>query len=190
LTLYFASSRPGGSGDFDIYVTTRRTTDAPWEDPVNLGPTVNSSAYDNHPSISADGLTLYFDSRRTDANGRWGLGDLYVTRRASLDDGWGPPEILAVNTNGREYSPDISRDNRTLYYDSPLAGRDLWAVKRASAKDDWVQGVNMGEPFNTAAVDTDPSISVRGSLLYFVSARPGGHGGFDIWLMPTRTKRK
>ncbi len=31
--------------------------------PTNLEPTVNSSAVETEPSISADGLTLYFASR-------------------------------------------------------------------------------------------------------------------------------
>ncbi|HUU16332.1 MAG TPA: hypothetical protein VMW72_04215 [Sedimentisphaerales bacterium] len=36
----------------------------PWGTPVNLGPIVNTSDYDKIPNISADGLTLYFDSNR------------------------------------------------------------------------------------------------------------------------------
>ena len=43
LTLYFSSSRPGGLGEADLYVTTRESTDDPWEPPQNLGPNVNSS---------------------------------------------------------------------------------------------------------------------------------------------------
>jgi Tol biopolymer transport system component len=188
LTLYFASDRPGGSGDFDIWVTTRKTVNGAWGEPVNLGPTVNSGYYDNHPSISTDGLTLYFDSRRPRANGVYALNDIYMTHRASLKDPWGKPELLAISTPGYDYSPDISRDDLTLYYDSPGAGRDLWVTKRASPKDAWGKGVSLGPPFNTRGIDTDPSISADGSLLYFVSDRAVGHGGFDIWLMPIGKK--
>ena len=190
LTLYFASNRPGGSGDFDIWMTTRTTAEGPWTEPVNLGPIVNSSAYDNHPSISSDGLTLYFDSRRPNDQGQQGINDIYRCRRATIDDPWGAPEALAINTNGIEYSPDISSDNRTLYYDSPLAGRDLWISKRSTASEDWERGVNMGSPFNTRGIDTDPSISANAPLLYFVSNRPGGEGGFDIWMMYSMPKKK
>src|SRR2546427_6657225 len=35
-----------------------------WSAPVNLGPVVNSSSNDQHPSISKDGLSLYFVSNR------------------------------------------------------------------------------------------------------------------------------
>jgi Tol biopolymer transport system component len=56
LSLYFASTRPGGYGGLDIWVTTRATKADPWGTPMNLGPPVNSSADDYAPSISADGL--------------------------------------------------------------------------------------------------------------------------------------
>lgn len=186
LTLYFASDRPGGSGDFDLWVATRRTSKDPWGEPVNLGPAVNSEYYDNHPSISADGLTLYFDSRRPGVSSEPGYNDIYMTRRATVNDAWGKPELLAVNTEGLEYSPDIARDGLTLYYDSPLAGRDIWVTRRATPNEAWKKGVPLGPPFNTPGIDTDPSISANSSLLYFVSNRPGGYGGFDIWVMDTK----
>ena len=44
LSLYFISSRPGGVGGRDIWVTTRTTTDENWGEPVNLGPTINTPA--------------------------------------------------------------------------------------------------------------------------------------------------
>jgi regulation of enolase protein 1 (concanavalin A-like superfamily) len=185
LTLYFASDRPGGSGDFDLWVTTRTSTDDPWGEPVNLGPTVNSRYYDNHPSISADGLTLYFDSRRPGIPGHSGHNDIYMVKRAAVNDAWGEPEPLAVNTEEHEYSPDITPDGLTLYYDSFLAGRDLWVSKRATQDAAWEKGLPLDAPFNTPGIDTDPSISVNSSLLYFVSDRPEGYGAFDIWVIDT-----
>lgn len=188
LTLYFASNRPGGSGDFDLWVTTRKTTKDPWGQPVNLGPAVNGPYDDKHPSISADGLTLYFDSRRPDDFDLIGSTDIYVTRRDSVNGDWSTPEPLwAINTpEDDECSPDISSDGLTLYYDSPLAGRDLWVTKRADPNAFWEQPLHLGVPFNTEGLDTDPSIAADGSLLYFVSDRAGAQGGFDIWMMPMK----
>jgi hypothetical protein len=59
LELYFASNRPGGYGDFDIWVSKRANIEDPWGPPVNLGPGINSSAYDYPSNVSPDGLTLY-----------------------------------------------------------------------------------------------------------------------------------
>jgi Tol biopolymer transport system component len=67
LMLFFHSSRTGGYGDHDIWVARRKTPDDPWEEPVNLGPPVNTSLGDGGPAISADGKTLYFFSGGTSA---------------------------------------------------------------------------------------------------------------------------
>jgi len=75
------SGRVGGIGSQDIWVSTRATTLDPWSTPVNLGPTVNSTAFDGAPAVSFDGTTLYFFSERA---GGFGKRDLYVTTRTRL----------------------------------------------------------------------------------------------------------
>jgi hypothetical protein len=62
---------------------TRATTADLWSAPVNLGPTVNSTAFDGAPALSFDGTTLYFFSDRPDG---FGANDLYVTTRTRLKD--------------------------------------------------------------------------------------------------------
>jgi OOP family OmpA-OmpF porin len=55
LQLYFAVwSRPDGFGSGDIYMAERETIDSPWQEPVNLGPNVNSPGGELEPSISGD----------------------------------------------------------------------------------------------------------------------------------------
>lgn len=56
--LIFASSRPGGLGEGDLYVTFRRGNE--WTTPRSLGPTVNSPEWDYAQSVSRDGRTMYF----------------------------------------------------------------------------------------------------------------------------------
>jgi hypothetical protein len=117
LSLYFGSNRPGGpggSGDYDIWVSTRATTADPWSEPVNLGLTVNSTSVDECPSISADSRVLFFDSDRT---GRW---ELRMTTRASKDDDWGPTINLGPNINrfSGQWDPEVSPDGSTLYFET------------------------------------------------------------------------
>lgn len=69
-TIYFASEVPGGYGGTDIYKADLK--DGEISNPVNLGPTVNTSGDDSFPHISDDG-TLFFSS-----NGHLGLGGLDV----------------------------------------------------------------------------------------------------------------
>ncbi len=76
------TGRVGGIGSQDIWVSTRATTLDPWSTPVNLGPTVNSTAFDGAPALSFDGTTLYFFSERV---GGVGKRDLYVTTRQRIN---------------------------------------------------------------------------------------------------------
>ena len=134
LELYFSGydeegARPGGYGHSDLWVSKRPTRDDPWTEPFNLGSLVNSAFLDGRPSISPDGLLLFFDSERP---GGFGSLDLYVTRRATLSDSWGEPINLGppINTEVDEECARISADGSTLYWDSDrqggYGGNDLW----------------------------------------------------------------
>lgn len=192
LTLYFNSYRPGGYGDIDIWVAMRDTTEDDWGTPVNLGPSVNSSALEAMPSISTDGLTLYFN----DAGGRGGFGgaDLYVTTRDTIDADWGAPVNLGptVNTWADEISPCISADGLQLYFSGYIRPEytrpggygiaDLWVTTRPTKDDPWEEPVNLGPTVNTSANDGAPSISADGRTLFFLSDRLGGYGHYDLWM--------
>jgi hypothetical protein len=69
--------RPGGHGRSDMYMTRRKSTADPWEEPVNLGPDMNTSSYDSVPCISPDGSVLYFTSSRPDSSTVPGNTDIW-----------------------------------------------------------------------------------------------------------------
>ncbi|MBC8468441.1 MAG: PD40 domain-containing protein [Planctomycetes bacterium] len=114
LSLYFSSSRTGGEGNRDLYVTTRLTKNDAWSTPVNLGPIINSSSNDIAPSITPDGLTLLFSSKRPGKYSNY--YDLWMTRRRTASDPWGEPINLGpiINTDDLDFA-DISPDGQTLY---------------------------------------------------------------------------
>ncbi|GAH14577.1 unnamed protein product, partial [marine sediment metagenome] len=194
LSLYFNSYRPGGFGNADIWVTTRKTKADPWGTPVNLGPTVNSSANETSPDISADGLSLYFGSDRP---GGYGDRDLWVTTRNSTSDLWGTPVNLGptVNSSACEHNPSVSADGLSLYFSEheDVRGRpgglgraDIWVTTRKSKDDPWGTPVNLGPTVNTSVADACPSISMDGLSLYFTSRR--GYGYDDIWVTTRKSK--
>lgn len=76
LTIYFRSDRPGGPGQFDIYVATRAMATMTFGTPV-LVPNVNSAADDGPSYLSSDGCRLYLSSDRNGDN------DIFVATRGS-----------------------------------------------------------------------------------------------------------
>ena len=193
LSLFLTSNRSGGFGSDDIWVTTRAKINDPWSEPVNLGPTVNSSDAEGFPSLSADGLALYFSANNR-PGGQWG-SDLWMTTRATKSDFWQNPVNLGspVNTAGREFTQSISADGLSLYFGSERSGGsgsdDIWMTTRATIHDPWSEPVNLGPIVNSSSRECGPSISSDGSTLFFESDRPGGHSFYkDIWMTTRATK--
>ena len=81
LEMFLGSDRTGTIGSVDLWVTTRRSTRAPWSAPVNLGPVVNTTFTDGRPALSFDATRLYFQSLRP---GGLGTFDLYRITRQRL----------------------------------------------------------------------------------------------------------
>ncbi len=136
-----------------------------WSEPVNLGPVVNSEFNDQHPAISADGLSLYISSDRP---GGFGKLDIYVSQRASLEDDWGPPQNLGpiINTEFPDQNsvPTFSADGHRMYFCSSRPGGfgldDIWVSFREDTTDDfaWQPPTNLGSGVNTEKAECGPTI--------------------------------
>lgn len=113
--LYFASSRKGGFGEEDIYVS--RWSHQNYLIPENVGATVNSNRSEYDPSISCDEELLVFTSPNRDDS--FGMGDLYVAKRSNGND-WLPIIHLGknVNTSTREYCAYFSPDSKYFFFSS------------------------------------------------------------------------
>ncbi len=194
LSLYFSdgvfhnvSPRPGGLGGGDLWVATRSTKNSPWFPPENLGPIVNSSAFEGGPSLSGDGLSLFFSSNRFGGSGSF---DLWGTTRPNPDAAWGTPVNLGpqVNSPSGDVQPSISADGLILFFQSERAGRpDLWYATRRSVTDEF----GPASPFDidplghASQADIMPDITYDGSNIMFTSFnRTGGLGGWDLWQIP------
>jgi hypothetical protein len=78
--LYFASDRPARQGEapnLDLYRARWRGDH--FEEAVNLGPTLNTSAHETEPALSPEGYTLVFSSDRD------GHDRLYLSRVEEVD---------------------------------------------------------------------------------------------------------
>ena len=177
---------PGGIGSTDTWMMTRENKEAAWSAPVNIGRPVNYTGGDICPTMSVDGLSLYFASGA--ARGGSGFYDLWVATRTTTDDDWGEPVNLGpiVNSSATDISPSLSADGLTLFFCRTFTGQDfdLWMTMRATKDDAWGPPVKLAAPVNTSDAESFPSISADGSTLYFCSDRAGGSGQNDIWQVP------
>lgn len=147
--------------------------------PVNMGKEINSSYRDYFPSITADGEKLIF-SRNVDGN-----EDFYISEKQS--DKWTNPRQLSNKINTEKYNEgaqSISPDGKYLFFTGcnrpdGLGRCDIYVSHRQGVS--WGTPFNLGSPINTQYWESQPAISPDGSTLYFVSNRPGGIGGYDIW---------
>lgn len=144
-TLYFSSSRPGGYGGKDLYISRRRP-DGSWSLAENMGPTINTAADELAPYIHADNQTLYFTSG---GHPGYGGSDIYLTRRQA-GGSWGTPENLGypINTIDDDGSLIVAADGSKAYFASfrtdSRGGLDLYTFllpTYARARTTrWVQG--------------------------------------------------
>lgn len=106
-----------------------------------------------------------------------------VARETPRDILWQPPARLsdALNTGEQDYEPRLSWDGLTLYFVRGKAGEnaDLYASKRTP--EGWTEPAPLVE-INGQHDELGPEPSPDGRSLYFYSDRPGGHGGYDIWV--------
>jgi hypothetical protein len=142
-------------------------------EPVNLGPTVNSSASDLCPWVSSDGLELYLVSNRP---GSLGAEDLWVATRPSTSEPWGEPVNLGpvVNTESKDSGPCLSGDGLELYFCSNrpggYGGFDIWATTRATKDDPWGEPMNLGPTVNSERdYEVPGSFSADGLELYMIT---------------------
>jgi OOP family OmpA-OmpF porin len=171
LSMYFHVS-PTGNSDTEIYQSTRSSASAPWGQPINIGPLVNSPYRDRHPSISPDGLTLYFVSNRD--NPSQSQLDIYVAQRHSQTDPFGDPVRLGsqVNTTFNEGGVEVSANGLLLFFhsdrDAPSTGQDIFYSQRSSIDEPWGAAQKLGPTVNSANMAEGlPSISGDGKYLYY-----------------------
>ncbi len=131
-TLFFTSDRPGGQGGMDIYMS-KKDASGKWQDPVNLGPLVNSELDEEGPFISSDGRTLYFSS-----NGHPGIGgfDIFFSDYDEEGGVWLEPHNIGypINTADDDIFFVFNADGLNAYFSSAredsYGNKDIYVLKR------------------------------------------------------------
>jgi hypothetical protein len=164
LTLHYVTARAGALGGKDLYVATRASRSDPWSGPVHL-PTPSTTGDEAGPSVSEDGLALYFGS---DLGGN---DHIRAATRANPTDAWGASApIPELDTAGYDGEPWINATRTFVVFSSDrpggAGGQDLWAARRASPNDPWDPPTRLAE-LCTAGNDTDPWLSPDERVIVF-----------------------
>jgi len=157
-----------------------------WGDPVKVK-IGTDSLMAAHPSVSADGNTLYFVSDRM---GGYGGKDIWFTTKKK-GESWEKPENAGpeINTSGDEMFP-YTRANGTLYFSSNahigMGGLDLFMAHKGE-DEKWIVE-NMKSPINSTGDDFAISFYQDEERGLFSSNREGSRKD-DIYsfVLPPKT---
>ena len=112
--LYIAGIRQDSNNQGDIYKVP--FVDGAWQEPVNLGPTINApNIHDTTPYVAPDESYMIYATSRPGGTG--GL-DLYISFRTG--ETWSTPKLLPepINSRVRDFCPIASPDGQWLYFSS------------------------------------------------------------------------
>jgi hypothetical protein len=119
--LYFHSPRPGGKGEYDIWLSKK--DDDEWLPPVNIE-VVNSPEIDGWPSLTQEGQELWFT--------RFHMGSPAIFRSKRVKDEWQEPELIIS-----QFAGESSVDNdgniyftHHFYKDGVILEADIYVAYR------------------------------------------------------------
>lgn len=151
-----------------------------FKEPIKVEKTVNSSATEMTETVSHDRQTFYYASNR---KGKGGF-DIYQTKRLPTME-WGKSKLLEINSEYDELYPQLSPDEKTLYFisngHSSMGGFDIFKSQWDSAENKWGEPQNMGFPINTPNDDMHFAINKDGSIGYISTYRKDSRGDLDIY---------
>ena len=164
-----------------IYVTELK--DGKWTEP---GVAPFSDLYPYNFTVAPDDKTLYFTSLRSADDHNTILRQADVWKVEKTADGWSEPETYGAPVNSEdnfENYPSITADS-TLYFmsfrDDGMGEDDIYRLRLVNGE--YAELENIGEPVNTENPEVDPFIAADGSYLIYCSNKPGGFGGYDLYI--------
>lgn len=181
LELFTVSRRAdGGQGD-SLYVATRPSVDAAFSRPREIAE-LNRQTSPKSPSLSTDGLSLYFNRIGTDGKSP----EFVVATRPSKEGRWSTPKIIRMNRNGISgaltWMSTIKDGSVLLCSQEPASGPDgnLYV---------WTKQGN-GTFANPQLIRIDGLIPLVGRAPRYVSATKElyftkviARGKFELWVL-------
>ena len=148
-----------------------------------MGENVNSKEFESAATISADGNTLFFASKR---DGGLGGKDIWMTRKSPTGE-WAEPQNLGsnINTPYDEDFPNLFYDGSTLYFSSKghnsMGGFDYFKSTWNPETNEWSLAENIGFPLNTPEDNVCISFTEDKRHAYISAWRKDSYGDLDIY---------
>ncbi|HUT54830.1 MAG TPA: hypothetical protein VM658_15670 [bacterium] len=172
--MYFHSNRPSDynsgkrTSDTDADIWMSENINGQWQQPVNLGPNINTTSSDYAPQISVDGQTLLFSSKRP---GGYGNYDLYISRK--VDGVWQQAENMGpvINSSKAQVHPSVSYTGKYFFFS------DLSNIYRSVKVDGaWQAPVKLPSTVNHCWSGTESSIfnDCTDTLYFYNMCSPAG----------------
>jgi outer membrane protein OmpA-like peptidoglycan-associated protein len=171
--------------------------------PVPFNPVVvkgvSSSTDEYIPSISPDGETMFYarviqlPPNKNDLIQKPVFTEkFYFSKKKNgmFDNGQEMPYPFNMNEN--EGGASVTIDNNQLFYTvckdiGSYNNCDIFYTKKDEA-DLWSDPIPLENVNTDSTWESMPSISSDGNTLFFISDRPGGFGGYDIWFSKKNDK--
>lgn len=176
--IYFDSDRPlnneGEPKDTDIWIVDRKKNG--WDEPKNLGKTINSPDDEYIGCVTAD-RTIYFTVRKRDTGGK--LSFMNYSSKWK-DSTYSKPEKLPYPFNSQyfqvapRFSPDETYAILVIKGRNDGVGQEDLYVTFKNGDGTWAEPENLGAQVNSKSTDWFPSFSPDGKYLFFVSWRYTG----------------
>lgn len=179
-TAYFTRCEYSKKRGVPCRVMVAKKEGATWGKVERLEITKNDTFNVVHPSISANGNTLYFV---TDMAGGKGGYDIWYMQRTNAEEDWGEPKNLKqINTPGNELYPYL-REDSVLFFSSDghlgMGGLDMYRVNKNAKGEPEI--LNLLYPLNSPADDFGICFNTGNESGFFSSNRKDSKGGDDIY---------
>ncbi len=124
-----------------------------------------------------------------------GYSDIYYSVFDAQKQKWANPKPIdtqqLINTPEDEGAPSLGNQGDVLYFTRCPYVRNknngAMIFRSVCSGGQWTEAERV-ELGGDSLVSAHPSISADGKTLYFVSDRPGGYGGMDIWKIEKKEK--
>ena len=170
---------------------------------TNLGTNINTKYVDACPSITADGKTLIFTSRRPENTGgkidpysEDYYDDIYISTYDEKTKDWSTAANLGapINTEAHDANMSISPDGNTIFIyknvmDVTKSGDVYYSTRKPTG--DWSEPRSLeGKYVNSSYFESSACITPDGNTIFFVSERAneGGLGNGDIYMVKKEGK--